>query len=1631
MRRPAAPAAAALLALLLPAAEAKNVKTSLLATWPETSLAGEAAEFMAGLPDSTLFWSFAEALGGLAADGFDDRLASPAEVSAVVNQVAQRLLSPSLRAALNLALATRYYSPRLETYRAFQNGSAGESPSPYVDIAGQRADSPQRLAAALGAVPAAGACGEGPALFDFDHVHPSSAEGACPAVLYTTLTHEGFLPLHRALLAAAREGKVRYVLRFLPSPSTGPRVGLQGYGVSLMIKNMEYKAMDDTKKEGDGAKEAAAAEEETEGAEGGSFVMGLDFDRLKSRRPELTEELTGLEDSLRKEAGGAATHSGDVDLKVWQIQDLGSQAAYRILKSSDRLATMGDIAQNFPRHASQLSHINNKGVRRVQKALGKQARTLPVQQGSSVLYVNGKSQKLEDLSPFSLLELVSAEFLLKEQISQVLTLGAPKGAAVAAEVGETATALLALPMAAQQEQQTRRGGRAQRPSRRFVVDKELIDWVNDIETDGMYDQWDRDLGQILQTNFFGMPSFARRNLYNAIFVVDAGSREGLLPAAHAVSILNQMIPIRLGFVFTEPDLVGDDQEVSVAESDLLPAYLEAAQAVDADGPVPAAEEAGEVNVTLARAVFCSYRWLEQNAEEPLASLQFLNVLGRGTTALTLEEIEETFASIKTGDVQWSAMVRDPACAARLKANTRAVAKRGLLSPPVLTMMNGLIMLDDPGNALQKGFYAEQTTMRGLVQSRKLTNKVKDCLDFALKHGKAQGRYQPAVFEKEEFAPLASPEAFALLERTVWAYPPTYSGTASEQSGLLLVDVESRGGRAHAVNALLSLVQEQETNATRLALVLRHSGEPGRVTVAVAALLSQLGSTPEGQRARLLARVVHAMGGEKDLAAALATLKTLGEKLDASAVQKAAEGQGSKAVRQLLETHRSFLRRHEVSGSAGTVLLLNGRVVRLDASDRQAPKGSPAFSSSDFALLVGHERYERAGELHRQVSAIDWGELVTGLDGGVSPDYVADRTMLLSSLLGHEYFANGERSSQLKPVTAKNCPTPCRTAFAVEARDDLGIDSGVTLDIIAVIDPLSKEAQRVTPILQSIHSVLPCRISVYLNPPASMQEVPLKTYYRYVMAPTLRFNEQGEVIAPSAFFTQLPESRVLTMGVDEPEAWIVTSHYAPYDLDNIKLEDVEPQTLVAEYELMSILVTGGCVDVTTGQPPRGLPLEMRRHGEEQSDSRMRDTLVMSNYGYFQLKAAPGTWTINIKDGRGSEIYSILDALLIDQQNYNTKPKPVADIAVDNFNGRYVHLKVTRNPGQEKANLLIEAKDGKATDEEEEGAGMDGDEEGMLSSIGSLWGEEKKEKKRKAAEPEKIPLGPDGRPVKPTLNIFSVASGHLYERFLKIMAHTTMLHSNGTDRRIKFWFLNNFLSPEFKQVIPHMAKEWGFEYELVTYKWPYWLRRQTEKQRIIWGYKVLFLDVLFPLGVDKVIYVDADQIVRADLHELYNLDLEGNAVAYTPFCIENENKETTGFRFWDSGYWKSHLRGKPYHISAIYVVDLKKFRRIAAGDHYRVIYDNLSQDPNSLSNLDQDLPNYVQHMVGIFSLPEHWLWCETWCNQESKAAAKTIDLCNNPLTKTPKLENAKRIVPEWTSYDEHIANFERGLALRAQQ
>ncbi|CAF0796713.1 unnamed protein product, partial [Brachionus calyciflorus] len=532
------------------------------------------------------------------------------------------------------------------------------------------------------------------------------------------------------------------------------------------------------------------------------------------------------------------------------------------------------------------------------------------------------------------------------------------------------------------------------------------------------------------------------------------------------------------------------------------------------------------------------------------------------------------------------------------------------------------------------------------------------------------------------------------------------------------------------------------------------------------------------------------------------------------------------------------------------------------------------------------------------------------------------------------------------------------------------------DIVLIIDPLTRNAQKVSTILKALVKVTNVNLMIYFNCKEKLSAPPLKSFFRYVLESEIKYSD-AKLAKPFAYFHNMPQSPILTMNIHAPESWMVEAVRSPYDLDNIILKEIESDGANGEFELEYLIIEGHAFDVLSGQSPRGLQFIL---GTE-SQPALHDTIVMANLGYFQLKASPGIWLLQLREGRSKDIYEIVSHENTDSE---TKRAPVIKIVIDSFEPRVIRVKVSKKADKINENLLDEKDQGK--------------EGSIWDSINSFVGGSSDEGKEKK---ENI------------LNIFSVASGHMYERLLRIMMLTVL---KNTQAKVKFWFLKNYLSPQFTKFLPYYAKEYGFEYELVQYKWPRWLHRESEKQRTIWGYKILFLDVLFPLNVEKIIYVDADQIVKADLTELRDLDLKGAPYGYTPFC--DSRKEMDGYRFWKSGYWQMHLGHRKYHISALYVVDLKKFRKIAAGDRLRGQYQGLSQDPNSLSNLDQDLPNNMIHQVNIFSLPQEWLYCDTWCSSDTLSKAKTIDLCNNPETKEPKLQAAVRIVPEWKDYDNEI-------------
>ncbi|AEO60260.1 glycosyltransferase family 24 protein [Thermothelomyces thermophilus ATCC 42464] len=659
------------------------------------------------------------------------------------------------------------------------------------------------------------------------------------------------------------------------------------------------------------------------------------------------------------------------------------------------------------------------------------------------------------------------------------------------------------------------------------------------------------------------------------------------------------------------------------------------------------------------------------------------------------------------------------------------------------------------------------------------------------------------------------------------------------------------------------------------------------------------------------------------------------------------------------------------------LILNGRVVGPIQSAED-------FSKEDFDQLLSAERASRILPVHKAVEDL-------GLDDKISGPLDAAKVTSVTALSGISDLPQGIfGSAPSLRTTAFNKLNSTHTSFEV------GDPSRATIFLVAIINPASEVGQKWAPVLKVLSELEGVHLKIFLNPIEELGELPVKRFYRYVLESAPSFDEHGKVKALSANFAGVPLDTLLVAGMDVPPAWLVAPKVSVDDLDNLRIKDIKTRRgtehIEAVYELESILIEGHSREMPAGRPPRGVQLVL---GTER-DPHFADTIIMANLGYFQFKASPGVYNLRLKEGRSSDIFSMESA---GAQGWTPVPGDnTTEIVLMDFQGTTLYPRLKRKPGMEAEDVLEESSANAGT-----GSAMEYVSKGLKFAEG-LFG-------RAKSTPETKSLSATQHA---DINIFSVASGHLYERMLNIMMVSVMRHTNHT---VKFWFIEQFLSPSFKNSIPHLAAHYNFTYEMVTYKWPHWLRQQKEKQREIWGYKILFLDVLFPLSLDKVIFVDADQIVRTDMYDLVTHDLHGAPYGFTPMC--DSRTEMEGFRFWKTGYWANYLRGLPYHISALYVVDLRRFRELAAGDRLRQQYHTLSADPHSLANLDQDLPNHMQFQIPIHSLPQEWLWCETWCSDETLEEARTIDLCNNPQTKEPKLDRARRQVPEWTEYDEEIA------------
>ena len=431
----------------LPMTEARSVEFALTADWPTWPLSSlqEASEYLASEVegDESLLWRLVDVLERSPGREQFDRAAlaerfQMEDLDAVwaltLNETAG-LLHPLSQSMLHLFLSLRAYSPTLEMHRSLRKEKAfraavatavaaeesgcneGTSTSwalisPVVGQKGKVVCDAEKLEEALQtavavAMEEGGKEGgkEDTRVLPFDHVYPSSSASSSSSTsvvvtLYSTLGTTDFYSFHHTLSSHAATGKLTYVLRHfipssLPSSSSLPTsnktvpTALQGYGIYLDIKNMEYKNIDDSPAPsgggGEGGSEGgqdAASEQQQQQQDEIAIdeeVSGLLFSKLLEREPSLSTELRTLRSNLLKDSSlpsSPSSSSSVTNMKVWRLRDLGLQAAQTVASAKDPLRKLVELSQNFPSHASRLSSLKVKEEYRQGALFGMQSQVL-------------------------------------------------------------------------------------------------------------------------------------------------------------------------------------------------------------------------------------------------------------------------------------------------------------------------------------------------------------------------------------------------------------------------------------------------------------------------------------------------------------------------------------------------------------------------------------------------------------------------------------------------------------------------------------------------------------------------------------------------------------------------------------------------------------------------------------------------------------------------------------------------------------------------------------------------------------------------------------------------------------------------------------------------------------------------------------------------------------------------------------------------------------------------------------------------------------------------------------------------------------------------------------------------------
>ncbi|XP_030090804.1 UDP-glucose:glycoprotein glucosyltransferase 2 isoform X4 [Serinus canaria] len=807
-----------------------------------------------------------------------------------------------------------------------------------------------------------------------------------------------------------------------------------------------------------------------------------------------------------------------------------------------------------------------------------------------------------------------------------------------------------------------------------------IIWINNIEQDPSYSTWPASYQELLKHSFPGFLHEIRRNLYNLVLFVDPVQEDTGDYMNLAELFYHHDVPLRIGIVF----ILSTKEEI--------------------DGN----EDAGV-------ALWRTFNYIAEESDTSQAFMSIITIYRevKDGSVLTVDDVKHVLRSeYPHADVQSILGVHSEYDEGR-KAGVTFYKKSGL-GPLPQALFNGVPFPREEMDAtelethiLQRIFDATGFFQRAVFMG--LLDDGVNAVDFLMDQNNVVSRINPSIlgaerryihfrstsvpFHVEDFSTfsfLDSQDKSAVISDNMKYLTKKDEDALYAVTVWIVADFDKPAGRRLLSDALKSL---KTSSHTRVGILNNPSSKIKEENTAIARGILAAFLTQNNSNLRSFLSKLSKEETAKSLAAGTKIVKFIIPGMDGDTFEKKYNTLGL----DLIKTQQMFCQEVLKLLPGQMAVISNGRVL--------GPLDENEFYAEDFNLLEKITYSTSAEKIKAIVKEM-------GNSSKSGSDLIMKIDALLSSLPKTEMRQDvellKEHHSVIKVEPQENDPF---------------------YDVVAIVDPLTREAQKMTHLLIVLKDIINMKLRLFLNCRSKLSEVPLKSFYRFVLEPELTYGINKNLPSePVAKFLELPESPLLTLNMITPESWLVEAVNSSCDLDNIHLQEIKG-AVIAEYELEYILLEGHCFDVTTEQPPRGLQFTL---GTKKNPV-MVDTIVMANLGYFQLKANPGAWTLRLRKGRSEEIYQVFSHEGTDS---------VADltdviVVLNNFRSKIIKVQVQKKPDKVNEELLTDGTSGK---------------KGKVESVARFSEEIPTDEKEKKSD---------------ILNIFSVASGHLYERFLRLI------------------------------------------------------------------------------------------------------------------------------------------------------------------------------------------------------------------------------------------------------------------------